>query len=582
MKKTLSFLLALTILLGILPFSAAAKSTINEVKINVTRPAGGGAYGYIPTIPDEYASMYSISKWSWYNETTAKSMVSTDYTNKYDSYSITLVLNSGAEYNFANNGIKHTFSVIDELAEAGKYSTSITRAESASLGDGAVVKITFPANKKTFSNITLNYIPTVQENYAVSYNYSVSSGSINKLLDYDNGTTVKNGVMWEDISDINNIKLMKAGDKFIGTHTYRITFYVKAYDEYEYDYNNGKVIVNNSNNNVVEALDLDYEGYATRLKITYVYPVPAHRSHFWETTRIVPATTQSDGVKDMQCSVCGACVENQVIPCITFYQPSTEYFIYTKNPYHKLPLSIESKDTNKYYYLKYGKDYDVVFKNNGESIYNPSYPTLKKLPLGTYDYQVRFKGDFGGVVNRKFTVALGAPRMTYSASTTTIKFSWKSIEGATFYRVFQKNLKTGKVTCVAKKVTGTSFVVKNKTAGTKYSYAVRAYRTTRTGKTYCSGYSFENVYTRCVAPTVKAKVSGNKVKLYWTPIKGARSYTVYKYNGGKEVYEQFKTPVKTRSMTFIAVKGKFYFKVAANGQNGRTGEFSKPIKVVVK
>ena len=58
MKKTLSFLLALTILLGVLPFSAAAKDTINEVHISVNMPKSGD-YPYTgnkPKVPNDFDS----------------------------------------------------------------------------------------------------------------------------------------------------------------------------------------------------------------------------------------------------------------------------------------------------------------------------------------------------------------------------------------------------------------------------------------------------------------------------------------------------------------------------------------------
>ena len=583
MKKTLSFLLALTILLCALPLSVAAKESINEVHIAVGEPANSAkAYSDIPTVPDEYRSQYSISKWYWCYLNTGEKLKEDDVFLENSFYSLVLVLDSTDDYDFANDTVRHLFTFVADGISLDKYSVSISEYEDKEPGKIALVKIDFDATKEA-PEIKINSIPSVSE--GAKNTYSLSYGTYTSALtDYDNATTIKNGVMWEDITDPDDIIPMNINDTFLIGHKYRISVYVSTPQNFKYNFSLDKVYMGSVKLTNVQPLDLDDDGYVTKLKLAYDFSAVPHTRHNWVVTNVVPATMEANGSKSTECSICGASVADEIIPRITINKYPNEKFIYYKNNYYTIRYSFVSSSSNPYVYrtLKCGEDYDIILSGTGEVVYNFGSVGLKGLSIGTHNLQIVFKGDYAGVVNRKITVSLGEPKWNYSSGTSTIKLYWNSVDAAQYYRVYQKNLKTGKITCVAKKVTGKSFVVKGKTAGTKYSYTVRAYRTSKDGKTYSSTYTFKNVYTRCKAPVVKAKVSGNKVKLYWTSVKGAKSYTVYKYNPGKEVYEKFRDPVKTKSMTFVAVKGKYLFKVAANGADYRTGKFSKPVKVAVK
>lgn len=579
MKKTLSFLLALTILICALPLSAMAKQSINEVHISVNMPKNVQAYSNIPTVPSEYRTQYKISKWFWYNESKGTRMWSSETFNIIDTYSLNLTLNSTAAYAFANDGSAHTFAVLADGISAEKYSAVTAKSQEIALGDAVNVKITFVSDRNV-PEIKIKSLPTVSEGDSVGYGLSYGT-YVTSLSDYDNGKTIKNGVMWEDITDPDNEVTMKIGDKFQGTHAYRITAYFKILDTFKYNIATDNISVCGCK---LEMLDLDDEGFVSRFKITHEYDAIAHQKHNWVQTTIKKASVNEDGLKSNECSICGAVLPDTVIPKVNIVRITGDNQYYNKNGSYYLDIYMTSNSGYNYRQLQVGKDFDVVFTKTGESVYEKNNYTLKKLALGTFDYQIRFKGDFEGVLNRKITVGLHEPRFEHTSGKTAVKLTWNKVDGATFYRVFEKDVKTGKVKCLASKVTAGAFVVKNKLSGTKHLFAVRAYRTTAAGKTYCSGYSFKEICTRCDAPVIKASVKGNKVTISWKAVRGAGNYTLYKYNSGKEVYEQFKFYHTTKTtITFSAVKGTYFFKVTANDRNGTSGlNFSKPVKVVVK
>lgn len=581
MKKTLSFLLALTILLGILPFGAVAKSTVNEVHISVNMPKDVVAYSNIPTVPDEYRTQYKIAKWFWYNESKGTRMWSSETFNIIDTYSLNLTLNSTAAYDFANNGVSHSFATLADGISAEKYSTVTAKAGESALGDAVAVKITFVSDRNV-PEITIRGIPQASESEKNNYNLSYGT-YVTKLLDYDNGTTIKNGVMWEDITDPDHEVTMNIGDKFKGTHSYRITAYFKTLDTFKYNIATDKISVSGCK---LEMLDLDGEGYVTRFKITHEYSAIPHENHNWVQTTVKRATFNEDGLKSNECSICGACAADTVIPRITEFNHSKENFIYYKNNYYSLKYYFFANSSNSYAHrtLICGEDYDVKLIGTGQITYDRYSISLKGLALGTHTLKIIFKGDFTGTINRKITVNLAAPRFESISGRNTVKLTWDKVDGATFYRVFEKDVKTGKVKCLASKVTANAFVIKNKISGTKYQFTVRAYRTTAAGKTYCSAYSFKDVYTRCAAPVIKAKVSGNKVTISWKAVRGAGNYCLYKYNSGKEVFEEFKYYyIQKTSVTFSAIKGTYLFKVASRDRNGISGQnFSNSVKVTVK
>ena len=166
------------------------------------------------------------------------------------------------------------------------------------------------------------------------------------------------------------------------------------------------------------------------------------------------------------------------------------------------------------------------------------------------------------------------------------KISWKKVTGASGYEVYEYNTKK-KTYKKVKTVKGTSLEIKGLKTGTKYTYAVRAYKNADGKKAY-STYSKKIAVTPVPAApaSVKAKnVSKKSVKLTWKKVSGANGYRVYvKGKNGK--YKTLKT-VKGTSYTIRGLKkGSGYsYKVKAYRNVGKKkvlGAYSKTTSVKIK
>ena len=70
--------------------------------------------------------------------------------------------------------------------------------------------------------------------------------------------------------------------------------------------------------------------------------------------------------------------------------------------------------------------------------------------------------------------------MKLTAATKAVKVSWKATEGVTHYQVYRATSSTGKYTKLAT-TTDTSYTAKSLTAGKKYFFKVRGYKTYKSG-----------------------------------------------------------------------------------------------------
>ncbi len=148
------------------------------------------------------------------------------------------------------------------------------------------------------------------------------------------------------------------------------------------------------------------------------------------------------------------------------------------------------------------------------------------------------------------TIAFAAPKkpaatkkISYSATTTSIKLTWNKVSGATGYRVYQSV--SGKWKVVGKGIKKTTYTVKKLKPGTSYKLAVRTYKTSG-GKTSWSGYKSISAKTKAVANPASLKatpVAGGKVTLSWKKVSGATGYVVQIYRN--KAWEKLKTTTGT-------------------------------------
>ncbi len=182
--------------------------------------------------------------------------------------------------------------------------------------------------------------------------------------------------------------------------------------------------------------------------------------------------------------------------------------------------------------------------------------TINKLKAGTsYTFAVKAgkkvsgKVLWSGVYTTHTTVTKPAApsKVTATQGADWIKLTWNASKGATAYRIYYKK---GNDWVVAQKsITGTTYTFKGLKAGTKLTYAVKAYTKTA-DKTVWGGYT---TYTAAVKPgNTNLKVtaaSSGKVTVKWSAVPGATEYRVF-YKKNSDSYKLYKTYTGAKTLEF--------------------------------
>ena len=144
-------------------------------------------------------------------------------------------------------------------------------------------------------------------------------------------------------------------------------------------------------------------------------------------------------------------------------------------------------------------------------------------------------------------VAAPASVKAASAGYNKAKISWAKVKGASSYEVYKYDRKAKKYV-KAGTATGTSLTVKGLTAGTKYSFKVRAYN--KADKIYSGWSKTVSVKPVPAKTSVKAKnLKGKKAQVSWKKVDGASGYTVYRA-AGKGSYKAVKTVKSGKTVKF--------------------------------
>ena len=148
----------------------------------------------------------------------------------------------------------------------------------------------------------------------------------------------------------------------------------------------------------------------------------------------------------------------------------------------------------------------------------------------TYHYIVRAYGDgvYSGYITSEAIEYLARPVVTAKTiSTTSVKLTWKAVEGAEEYLLYVKSgdadweiLHTG---------TGTSYTADDLTFGTSYSFSVRA-RSSGGRSTRSAAVTGKATYP---APSYSLELEpGEGIRITWKAVDGAGSYRVYRRTEG--------------------------------------------------
>lgn len=165
---------------------------------------------------------------------------------------------------------------------------------------------------------------------------------------------------------------------------------------------------------------------------------------------------------------------------------------------------------------------------------------------------------------------LTTPRITKAASLNyqSAKLTWRSVNGATGYKVYRSASPNGpfrRITTTKQ----TTFVDSKRTTGATYYYRIRAYKKSGT-KTIYSAYSqTKKVTVRLSTPKIKSiqYLSSGKLRLTWKKISGANGYVIYRSSSKNGTYKKLKT-IRSASVCRLTTqaprKGKrYYYKIRA-------------------
>ena len=144
---------------------------------------------------------------------------------------------------------------------------------------------------------------------------------------------------------------------------------------------------------------------------------------------------------------------------------------------------------------------------------------------------ILFTANISGVQAAAVTVS-ATSSLTATATSDTVKLTWKKVSKATGYRVYR--IVDGKLKAI-KTLKSTKYTVEDLTAGENYKFAVKTYRT-QGGKTYWSSkYKSVTIKTKAMPKPAKptATSTKNTVTLKWAKVAGATGYRVYQYKNGE-------------------------------------------------
>ena len=271
------------------------------------------------------------------------------------------------------------------------------------------------------------------------------------------------------------------------------------------------------------------------------------RKHFHiseEPSRVVKATLTKNGKYIYDCT-CGEAHNTAELNRPYYFYPSSTYYYY--NGKNKTP-KVTVKDTANNL-LKEGTDFDVVYPSNRKAI-------------GEHTYKIVFKGNYSGTKKLTFEIRLNKPGIKAKVVTADSgKITWEKVKGATGYRVYKRNEKTGKFEKI-KNTTDTSYTFTKLKGATQYSYAIKAYAKVDGKTVWAKAYSNGAFVTKPEAFDVTVKTSGKNVTLSWDKLTGKMltGYCVYMKKDDGD-FTKIATTKKTTHKIKNLKKGTYQFRV---------------------
>ena len=345
-----------------------------------------------------------------------------------------------------------------------------------------------------------------------------------------------------------------------------------------------------------------YNSVLLNANMHYNFKIDDVHVHFY-SAKTTPATCDKEGVTTYTCS-CGDShsekiqkLEHEIITESTnasfSYDGGYRNFCLLCNKttgegvYHK--VSTVKLNATKYNYNGKVKTPEVFIEDmmgvdlvEGED-YTVEYENGRKAP-GKYAVTVTLMGNYEGEKTLYFSILPGkTSKISASQTTDSIKLTWSKASGATGYRVYQYNSKTGKYVKI-KTTTATSLTVKKLKAGTTYKFAVKAYTKDGSETLWSASSVTFKTATSPATPAVKVKPGSKQATISWNKVAGATGYVIYMQDSSGD-YNKIGSTKSTSYKKKSLKKGKTYsFRVRAyktvDGKNIYGGY--KTVKAKVK
>ena len=212
----------------------------------------------------------------------------------------------------------------------------------------------------------------------------------------------------------------------------------------------------------------------------------------------------------------------------------------------------------------------VIIVRNGNDLLvnNKDYRVVyaKNTAIGTATVTITGIGNYRGTIRKTFKIIPGQvtglkQSGTRSAASTTL--SWTAVSGASGYEIYRSTSKNGLYTRV-KYQSAVTYKNTGLSAGSRYYYKIRAYKTINKTKVYGAYSKIISAMTLPKAPKVTLTTSTGAITATWTQVSGSKGYELYMATSKNGAY----TRIKNANATTLSYKksglstGKaYYFKV---------------------
>lgn len=208
---------------------------------------------------------------------------------------------------------------------------------------------------------------------------------------------------------------------------------------------------------------------------------------------------------------------------VNLYIESENSNYFRSNWYPAFYYIYSTDDTTNYLY----KFSDGAYYDSGRGMYFLSKDFT--LSQGTYYLVAKYyngghDGTYNFILDYKPNMSKPSTFKVSTRNTTSLKLSWGKVSGVSGYQLQRKSGDSYKTLT---NTTATSYTVKSLSAGTSYTFRVRAYKTVN-GTKYYSGWKTLTTITKPAKPSIKAPSTNKKHQIIakWKAVSKCTGYQV--------------------------------------------------------